>query len=229
MSADPSSQAKIGQRNWERTLAEMVAFIADHDRLPTRESSDEAERRLGVWLQRQRLYDRKGTLAQNRIDALTAAFDWRDWRRDLDRTWQRNFEALKDHVAAHGGLLPSNSRSAPEEVRALYHWWAKNMSHLEAVEAAGVADQRARDLREWLDALDQPPAPVRNRERVQRWSERLDDVRRFRAEHDGRLPSTTGSTDHERRTAFWLAHQRRALSHGRLSGPRQEALKEALS
>src|SRR5205085_1177013 len=61
---------------------------------------------LGLWVVRQRALQRRGKLSADRIERLNAlGFEWsggRSLKSQLDREWDRRFEALSEFVRVHG-------------------------------------------------------------------------------------------------------------------------------
>lgn len=55
---------------WTLQLHRLVAFLADHHRMPSYRSADLTERRLASWVHKQRHLHRAGRLSHDRIQAL---------------------------------------------------------------------------------------------------------------------------------------------------------------
>ncbi|MFI7025729.1 Helicase associated domain protein [Micromonospora sp. NPDC049900] len=89
-------------RAWERGVAAATAFHAEHGHLdvPTGHVVDGLD--LALWLGQQRGYHRKGTLAAERVAALTdLGIDWTVKRRP---SYQDGFTALHHFHATHGHI-----------------------------------------------------------------------------------------------------------------------------
>lgn len=69
-------------KRWKLSLEDLVTFRSRSNRLPSyKHYSDEAERRLGIWLHHQRQAASAGTLTSQRVADLDAAVPgWNTWR-----------------------------------------------------------------------------------------------------------------------------------------------------
>jgi hypothetical protein len=83
-------------------LRELVVFIQDTGRYPSRASSSESERTLAAWLQRRREEARDGTLAHAYRDGLAALSGWQTpTRAEADTAWwAERLAALAEYRAA---------------------------------------------------------------------------------------------------------------------------------
>ncbi|KRE52947.1 hypothetical protein ASG92_25090 [Arthrobacter sp. Soil736] len=83
-------------------IRELVAFVQDTGRYPSRASTSEAERTLAAWLQRRREEAREGTLAPAYRDGLAALPGWQTPTRvEADEArWRERLTALVEYRAA---------------------------------------------------------------------------------------------------------------------------------
>jgi hypothetical protein len=83
---------------------------------------------LGAWVNIQRKAYRNGKLPADRISQLEAlGFEWNRSDAVWDESWSQMYEAAKQFYVKHGHLkVPSNSMESKE----LYHWLARQRSHL---------------------------------------------------------------------------------------------------
>lgn len=105
------------QRPWSEHLTEIVAFRAEHGHWPMQSSAEAGERYLALWQNRQRMTSKRGTLPEDRRDALDAvAPGWRILR----ETWETKADRLAAWHQANGNW-PSSIATDPDE-RKLGRW-----------------------------------------------------------------------------------------------------------
>lgn len=83
-------------------LQQLVAFVQDTSRYPSRSSDDAAERTLAAWLQRRRREAANGTLAPAYHQTLAVLPDWRGTPRAAaaEARWQNRLTALATYRAS---------------------------------------------------------------------------------------------------------------------------------
>jgi hypothetical protein len=83
-------------------MRELVVFMQDTGRYPSRGGGSESERTLAVWLQRRREEAREGTLALAYRDGPAVLSGWQTpTRTEADKTWwEERLAALVDYRAA---------------------------------------------------------------------------------------------------------------------------------
>ena len=148
--------------DWETRLAELVAFHAEHGRVPTQAHP------LGRWIGTQR--KRRDTMPVERKAKLEALAWWR-WAERAERAettdWETRLAELVAFHAEHGG--------APTQAHPLGRWINKQRERRETM----PAERKAK-----LDALEW----WRWGERETAWETRLAELVAFHAEH-GRVPT----------------------------------------
>lgn len=81
------------ERRWREHLDDQARWSLEHGRQPTRYSKDPVERAHGIWIQKQRVAARNGTLSDERRQALSATPGW-VWDHDHDIWSQRRWEMM---------------------------------------------------------------------------------------------------------------------------------------
>lgn len=187
--------------------AERVAHLThDLGRLPTRGSGDDEERRLAIWLQVQRTTARQNRLPPARREWLDDALP--GWDRPRESAWAGTAESVRA-FRHETGRLPAARAAGDAAERRLGQWLAKQRT---LREKGSLAVERA----EWLDER----LPGWSGDGAAVWSERLAAIVAFANEH-GRLPARSATSERsETALAVWLANQRAADRHGRLSPER---------
>lgn len=127
---------------WLGTAERVVAFRAEHGRLPTRAAtSSPLERELGVWLNNQRNAERAGRLGADRRRWLAEQLpDWHDSRLG---SWLGRAMEVEQYLAEQGRL--PHPRSTNPRSRRLGGW-------LDAQRGAQRAGRLRANRAEWLDA-----------------------------------------------------------------------------
>ncbi|GAA4034112.1 hypothetical protein GCM10023063_17580 [Arthrobacter methylotrophus] len=181
--SDPGS-TNSHQLRWDSNLATLVRFIADNGRPPAQGAADDAERKLASWLNHQR-----GHALPDRVEALDRAI--RTWRQTtFDLRWEKHLKATAAFSATYGHHPRPGSSDRDEKM--LGSWLVKQRQNTTPERAARLDSM----ISGWRGS------------RVQSWSEILDKVVSFVAEH-GHVPHQTGAGEHERSLASWLKEQRR--------------------
>lgn len=199
------------EMKFEQMAEQVGAFHREEGRWPSRKSESDVEKRLGVWISRQRANARKCTLTGNRAAALDkAAPGWTDTNRD--GAWRANAKRLGAFVEDRGHF-PLRAADSEDE-RALASWL--NNARTSAREGR-LDPERAAILGEFK-------APTAS---GASWMDKLEEVRAF-VDREGRFPRTDlGETD-ERSLGRWLSYQRKRARQGTEHPPRLEALDENL-
>jgi hypothetical protein len=191
--------------HWSERLQEMIVWRQENPgKWPNKRSTDELERKLGIWRQKQREYwnaQREGrsirgsnALTQERIDRLNQHLP--GWNEQTNE-WSERLESLVQWRAQPGnqGVWP-NSRSQDAIEARLGHWFR---------------DQRMRTRRGVLTPdhilILNERLPGWNDE-VDHWSERLQEMIEWRQENPGRWPRSISNVDKEVRLGRWRRTQR---------------------
>ena len=156
-----SVRAAYVRTDWSTKLEELVAYHAEHGRIPPF-----ATPRLGTWVDTQR--QRRASMSEERRARLEA-LPWWVWNA-LDNAWSTKFDELVAFYEANGMCPP---RSAPGGLGPWVHIQRRDRETMDA-------ERRARlDALEWWvwDPLDDS------------WATQFDELVAYHAGH-GRLPTT---------------------------------------
>ncbi|WP_146185012.1 helicase associated domain-containing protein [Agromyces badenianii] len=197
---------------WYGAAEQLVAFRQSAQRMPrTRSAADPAERRLGVWLARQRSRQAAGRLP-------VEYGRWLDervpcWRARASEQWSGHLECTVA-FASENGRLPARSRLSGERERELAIWLGNQRT---AARRGCLSADRRRQLD---DALPGWPSA-----RGTAWSATAEALARYHRAH-GRLPGLAEADAEPRRLALWLSRQRAAANAGSLPLERERWLRQ---
>lgn len=104
-------------------MNELIEFVTAEGKYPSAKAETPEERRLGLWLQRQRRRAAAGSLAPAVRDGLQALPGWETNTRSLadESRWQERLAALIDY-RANGEDWPRHKKTANEEEHTLGVW-----------------------------------------------------------------------------------------------------------
>lgn len=112
----PGWDSGVYTDRWEESLAEVLAFVAEHGRLPAARAADPHEGRLGMWLAQQRYETSRGRPgAERRSARLNAALP--GWMSPGLADFEAKLGAVAQLVQTHG-RFPLRSDDDPEMSRA---------------------------------------------------------------------------------------------------------------
>lgn len=223
----PPPQFKRGKDvgvGWQRELESLRSFVARQDRAPIVDASEESERDLAKWLQRQ-IYAKQHlsetwTQAQDQLLG-TSLPGWSDTIVDvrtllvdidqedaagLTRDWVDRAEQARSFIVQHGRWPYTHADDAQE--RATRHW-LNTQARTESLVGGRTTDGRlhylASRIPQWAD-FDSGLGL--------RWAKQARSLHDFVSEH-GRFPKLTDE-DHERTLCRWMYRQRAARKRGSL-------------
>lgn len=107
---------------WRRRVHEVVAFQAEHGRLP-RTTGGPTEQALQKWLATQRRLLTSGDLTPSKINLLQHIEGWAEdpHQHELDERWKAKFAALRQYVVVNN-RLPRYRTHTTEDERVLGVW-----------------------------------------------------------------------------------------------------------
>lgn len=149
------------EERWRQRLNEQARWSVKHGRQPTRYSTDPVERAHGIWIQKQRVAARNGTLSDERRQALTATPGW-VWDHD-QVLWDQHRREMMSWVATERRWP---SPHAPGQEGVLGRWRAaQRVAHagmrpdrvaaLEAIPGWRWNGRRALSVLDWLALVAQ--------------------------------------------------------------------------
>ncbi|MFE6966762.1 helicase associated domain-containing protein [Agromyces sp. NPDC057679] len=186
--------------NWKNSAIAVSRFRIQHGRLPQPNATDEASRRLGMWLRTQRRAIQSGKLTASRQKWLDDNIPtWNDPAAD---TWYSKADIAIALLRKQGRNPDHVSESRDERDAAM---WFR--SQRVAVKAGALPKDRIT----YLDAL----CPNWQDAAVFSWFSRAAAVQQHFAA-TGSLPRSTCDDTTERRLAAWLTKQRSLLAVGEL-------------
>lgn len=185
---------------WEERFGALSKFVAEHGKPKARAKDPHGEEnRLNIWLQGQRVEDRKSPIAPERrarLDALVPGWS-QARRRDASMSWEDFLTAVVAHHEQHG-VWPSQVAEDPDERRK--GSWLSHQRHRRNNRDKGKGLTLSDERLAALDAAAPGWEITRRTDTV--WQERADSLTAFIAEH-GRLPRSS-----ERDLYQWMKAQR---------------------
>lgn len=177
---------------WDERLTRTAAFYSENKRLPSANSSDLAERRLGNWLVA--VKHKRGAESAERIQSLDARLPV--WRKTQDDFWHERLDSVAAFVVERGRFPVGKSTDADERKNGI--WLQVYRANPHKLDAAKLA------------LMD---------ERIPGWNRTLEDVWNHNLEQcvsihsaEGRFPSVAkNSSPEEKAAGFWLFAQRRRM------------------
>lgn len=205
----PNTTRLMHADTWHRRFADLDAFVTEHGRRPTHNSSDPDEKSIGQWLAKQRVAISKGTLSDDRLGLLIEA---------QERTGVDLLSLLKVDVV--GAIIARVAAFHAEHGRMpTFHepdgTWVANVRHRHRIGtlAPATAKALARIDPDWLT-----PMRVDLARSVQ-------DIADFVAQH-GRFPARTRGSATESRLAARMNSYRDRDRRGDLSEASRALLDE---
>ena len=195
----------LNRERWLERCDELRIFVGNQARLPSKYSSDPAERSLWTWLHNQRIALRGGSgtpLDQEQRSLLGGIPGAVSPRRR--RTWDESYALVQAHFEQAGQRPQASSRSAEEAV--LARWLdvqnQRMLGYPSARQYGPLTDEQASALRALPGfANKQPSLPRRT------WEQNCEGLELFVHRH-GRTPRASSADGEERRLSFWLSKQR---------------------
>lgn len=132
---------------WDQYLVELKEFLAESGgEYPRPTGEDSKVKGLGTWVTTQRAKYAKGTMPDDRVEALEALPGWQWTVRNFDELWETRFASLKKWLSDHDGAYPSQKSSDPDEIR-LATWLRNQIGRRQQLTAQRI--QKLKDLPEW--------------------------------------------------------------------------------
>ncbi|WP_159600041.1 helicase associated domain-containing protein [Agromyces humi] len=199
---------------WFARSQSVQQFFTTTGTLPRSTCESAEERRLGIWLTKQRSTVASKGMPLDLIDWLDANIP--GWQSPQTNTWLVRAADVVAFQNQHGRLPERRTSSIPGEPE-LAAW----LSTQRAARHTGILQV---DRKDWLDAN----LPKWSERKHYRWVEDAESVARFEKEF-GRLPGVLEPDQEGRRLGMWLSRQRRAAKEGRLSPTRHKWLERNLT
>lgn len=202
----------VKEAAWQEMWTELVRYkqINGTSRVPQSYVTPEGKQ-LGVWLNRQRMQHKRGTLSARRTEQLEQLDIV--WNPELDRreTWNRNYRLLKKYVSEHDGAFPPLNDTTNDGIK-LGQWLSNQRSNDKNGTLSIPRQNMLLKLGFFRDAV------------TQHWELRYRQAQSYFNEHghlclflqrNGTSPKELGS---------WLSQQRVAYQKGALSPQQVQCL-----
>jgi hypothetical protein len=202
--------AEQGFRTFAEILPDWIEYVAKLGRFPRVCSKNADEKRLGTWQVHQRALFKKGTLLEERIEALNNTEGW-EWEQGGVRTFQENNSDWIEQFVILGRFPRESSKNAAE--KRLGQWQVKQRQLF----------KKGTLLPERIDALNN----------TEGWEWEQGGVRTFQENNSdwieqfvilGRFPRESSKNAAEKRAGQWQMKQRALFKKGTLLEERIEAL-----
>ena len=100
---------------WINTYEQLICFIRTYNKIPNTNSTDEKEKRLGIWLSRQKKHYRENTMPEERMKIWEDFSEkYKEYLLSDDEKWDINLKKLI-HFITNTNKRPSNSSSDSNE------------------------------------------------------------------------------------------------------------------
>ena len=193
---------------WEVRFETLEEFVREHQRLPSRQSKDIFEVRLGEWWSNQRGFLKLEQLPAHRLQKLQSASSALIRQRvvkwlagGVEAIFKQRCQDLRRYVQKHN-QLPSRSSPDPK-TRKLGDWlWnvrSVPRSRVKEIKALKAVHPLVKSVLQW----DIRPVKIKEMS----WSRKLEELNTFLYEHR-RLPLPCRTSNSERRLYLWLWRQR---------------------
>lgn len=204
--------------SWWEVFGSLDAFVVAKQRYPTRYAESVDESRLGIWVENQRVQRKRGSLRQERIDALESLPSWL-WDTRTGK-WMRTFDQVQNFVALNK-RLPGLYAEDPAE-RSLGIWIVtQRQRRLGKTSKRSLTAEETAHLESLPDWSWGPQGDAWERQRA-----RLDEF----LLRNGRLPRSAGTgyvkNRDEESLARWCQKQRAKYNSGDLASERADSLEE---
>ncbi len=204
-------QEQSADENWMRYYERLKLFKERFGHCNV-ESGWEEDTKLPRWISAQRVRQKKGELTNEQIclmDDLGFIWDYRDQK--ANETWMKWYRELESYANEHGN--PHVPKSHANTKLASWVW----IQRLRRDKPYGTYTKLTEDQVALLDRLG-----FRWNPRDEKWAERLDALKQFRAQH-GHCEVGLVAEGHDE-LLIWIRQQRDANARGRLDGERQAQL-----
>lgn len=192
---------------WEATYESVADLLKENNgAFPSPKSDDSETARRARWVRAQKVLYQGGHLSEDRARRLEQLPGW-DW--EMRKTaWQRQFDALREHLSNHNYRYPQQNATDPGE-GALGKWISKQRVSYRKGELSSERIAALEALPGWAwDGVDAA------------WSRTLGALWDFLAAHDGQYPSTRSRDLEEKDLAKWVSSQRGFYKRGKLMDSR---------
>ncbi len=198
---------------WEKIRLEYVSFYQKNGKDPSGGSKDPNERRVGSWVNTQRVNYKKGTLSSERIAILNAMPYW-TW--GLEEQWEYTRLEYMAFYQKHG-KQPSQYSKHPDEKR-LGYWGANQRS---IYQKGNLSSER-------FTILNSSPGWDWGKDRTEITPEEIWEQTRLEYitfyQNTGKRPTSRSDNPEERRLCTWCQYQRNTYKEGKLSAERIKLL-----
>lgn len=186
---------------WEELLAATKSFITTEGRLPKKEESYQ-DLNVGRFVSRYRTRFRKGSLSEEKVEALVTLPNW-SWEAG-DEEWHLRFSDVKQYFHKTG-KLPTTAVAGPNGPRmdSWLYTQRKNWDKLDDNQK-----KLLQELKGFVPLKDVPSSE-------DMWRENLESLNDF-VERNGRLPRYTAKETppiQERKLALWLRNQTKVFDN----------------
>jgi hypothetical protein len=196
---------------WEVRRLHWNEQFVNLGRFPSKHSKNADEKRLGQWQMTQRQMFKKGTLLEERIEALNNTEGW-EWGEQVVRTFAEVLPDWIEHVAKFGRTPRERSKNADE--KRLGMWQMKQRKFF----------KKGTLPKEKIEALNNTEGWEWEKQGVRTFAESLSDWIEHVAKL-GRTPSSLSSKNaDEKRLGAWQTTQRTLFKKGTLLPERIDAL-----
>jgi superfamily II DNA or RNA helicase len=192
---------------WAKRLAELVAFIEEHDgRAPVGSAKDKKEATLGSWVNTQK------NNCKTRKESMADDIKFASWTKvveqypcltiDMDARWTERLAELVAFIEEHDGRAPAQNAKDKEEARLAT--WVNTQKNNCKTRKESMAD----DIKfaSWTKVVEQYPCLVIDRDG--KWATTLAELVEFIEEHDGRAPVNRAQDKEEARLGQWVNNQK---------------------
>jgi superfamily II DNA or RNA helicase len=189
---------------FDETYEELKQWIAENNRIPSKESKNKNEKLLGSWCSDKRKYKKKHKLAENRIDKLELLDGWY-WGNNVIKVvkdFDETYEELKQWISNNNRIPSKMSKNKNERLLGL---WCGNKRT--AKKNNKISENRIiklESLNGWYwgqnDKFDE------TYEEVTEW-----------ITNNNKIPSSSSKNRNEKHLGSWCSHKRKCKKNNKLS------------
>ena len=188
---------------------ELIIWIDKNNRLPSKESRNDIENRLGHWCNDKRKYYQKGTISSDQIEALEKIDIWYWKKKDI---FDQRYDDLKKWIFMNGNLPSMKSKNPVEHklgiwcgrLRKLYNNNKIIIDHVKALEKLDGWYWKKEDI----------------------FDKQYDMLKKWIKNNNDELPKQRGKTLDEKKLGLWCRTLRRSYKKGTLSSNNIKALEK---
>jgi superfamily II DNA or RNA helicase len=195
---------------WNNKFIGLNKFINDNDKLPIKESKNEIEKKLGIWLNSQKKNHKNNKMNEERkIKWEEFIEEYKEYFKDLDEIWDVHLNELKQFI--NNKKIPSQS-SINEEEKILSRWLTNQNSNYK--------DNKMNEEKKikWEEFKEEYKEYILTVDEI--WNNKFIGLNKFINDND-KLPVKETKNEIEKKLGIWLSSQKKNYKNKKMNKERK--------